>query len=122
VDSAAFLERPPAPLPERPRAVFVGVLERYKAFDTLVEAWALAAPRVPEATLHIVGNGSLEDRARRLVAELPQQTEWAPRLGPEDGRGLERHARRVRRQGACARGHHARRLTCAPCASRSSSS
>ena len=87
VDSAAFLERPPAPLPERPRAVFVGVLERYKAFDTLVEAWALAAPRVPEATLHIVGNGSLEDRARRLLAELPQQTEWAPRLSPEEVAG-----------------------------------
>ena len=39
VDAASFLDRPAAPLPERPRAVFVGVLERYKAFDTLVEAW-----------------------------------------------------------------------------------
>jgi glycosyltransferase involved in cell wall biosynthesis len=36
VDAEAFLERPPAPLAERPRALFVGVLERYKAFDTLV--------------------------------------------------------------------------------------
>src|SRR5205823_15015570 len=59
VDAEAFLERPPEPLPERPRAVFVGVLERYKAFDTLAEAWRLAAPRVPGATLHVVGDGSL---------------------------------------------------------------
>src|SRR5207237_7587982 len=54
VDAEAFLYRPPAPLPERPSAVFVGVLERYKAFDTLVEAWRRAAPRVPEAMLHLV--------------------------------------------------------------------
>ena len=84
VDAEAFLERAPAPLPERPRAVFVGVLERYKAFDTLVEAWLLAAPRVPDATLHLVGDGSLRDRAERLVDELPQQTEWTPRLSAEE--------------------------------------
>src|SRR5439155_17036780 len=34
-----------------------------------------------------VGTGSLEDRARRLVADLPQQTEWAPRLSPEEVAG-----------------------------------
>ena len=77
VDAPAFLERPPVPLPERPRAVFVGVLERYKAFDTLVAAWRLAAPRVPEAVLHVVGEGSL----RHLV---PQDVEWSQRLASED--------------------------------------
>jgi len=80
VDAEAFLERPPAPLPERPSAVFVGVLERYKAFDTLVEAWRRAAPRVPAATLHLVGAGSMSDRAERLVAALPEQTRWSRRL------------------------------------------
>ena len=84
VDAEAFLARPPAPLPERPRAVFVGVLERYKAFDTLVEAWRLAAPRVPDAMLHIVGDGTMRDRARALVAELPEQTEWSARLTAEE--------------------------------------
>jgi len=84
VDAEAFLERPPAPLPERPRAVFVGVLERYKAFDTLVEAWRLAAPRVPDATLQLVGDGTMRDRAQRLVADLPAQTEWSPRLTAEE--------------------------------------
>ena len=60
------------------------MLERYKAFDTLVEAWRLAAPRVPDATLHIVGDGTMRDRAERLVADLPEQTEWSPRLTAEE--------------------------------------
>jgi glycosyltransferase involved in cell wall biosynthesis len=84
VDADAFLARPPAPLPERPSAVFVGVLERYKAFETLVEAWRRAAPRVPTAKLHIVGDGTMRDRARSLVVELPEQTEWSERLAAEE--------------------------------------
>jgi glycosyltransferase involved in cell wall biosynthesis len=76
-DARAFLERPPAPLPERPRALFVGVLERYKAFDTLVAAWKLAAPRVPDATLHVVSDGSL----RHLIGA---DMEWSPRLTAEE--------------------------------------
>jgi glycosyltransferase involved in cell wall biosynthesis len=87
VDAEAFLERPPAPLPERPRAVFVGVLERYKAFDTLVDAWRRAAAQVPEAVLHIVGEGTMRDRAARLVADLPAQTEWSARLTAEEVSG-----------------------------------
>ncbi|MDX6465115.1 MAG: hypothetical protein QOI27_155 [Gaiellaceae bacterium] len=84
VDAEAFLRQEPAPLPERPRAVFVGVLERYKAFDTLVAAWRLAAAELPEATLHIVGEGTMRDAAGRLVDELPGQVEWSPRLGAEE--------------------------------------
>jgi glycosyltransferase involved in cell wall biosynthesis len=84
VDAEAFLVREPVPLPAAPRAVFVGVLERYKAFDTLVAAWRRAAPRVPEATLHLVGDGSMRDRAEVLVAELPAQTQWSPRLTAEE--------------------------------------
>jgi glycosyltransferase involved in cell wall biosynthesis len=77
VDAEAFLERSPDALPERPRAVFVGVLERYKAFDTLVDAWRLAAPRVPAATLHVVGDGSMRDR-------VPADVEWSRRLTAEE--------------------------------------
>jgi glycosyltransferase involved in cell wall biosynthesis len=102
-DAQAFLERPPAPLPERPRALFVGVLERYKAFDTLVAAWRLASLRVPEATLHVVGDGSLRhlvgpdvEYSERLTAEgvaaamddawlfcLPSRSEGLPRVALE---------------------------------------
>jgi glycosyltransferase involved in cell wall biosynthesis len=84
VDAEAFLERPPAPLPETPRAVFVGVLERYKAFDTLVDAWRRVAPQVPGATLHVVGDGTMRERAQRLVADLPAQVEWSRRLTAEE--------------------------------------
>jgi glycosyltransferase involved in cell wall biosynthesis len=84
VDAEAFLARPSEPLPERPRALFVGVLERYKAFDTLAGAWRDAASRVPDAVLHIVGDGSLRDRAGALVEALPGQTEWTERLAAEE--------------------------------------
>jgi len=81
VDAETFLARPPEPLPESPRGLFVGVLERYKAFDTLVRAWRLAAPQVPGAALDLVGDGSLREEAERLVADLPEQTAWRRRLG-----------------------------------------
>jgi glycosyltransferase involved in cell wall biosynthesis len=84
VDADLFLGVPPVPLPDRPRAVFVGVLERYKAFDTLVEAWRRGAESTPGATLHIVGDGSLREDARRLVEDLPEQTVWSPRLGADE--------------------------------------
>jgi glycosyltransferase involved in cell wall biosynthesis len=84
VDAEAFLVRPPAPLPDRPRALFVGVLERYKAFDTLSEAWRRAARQVPEAILRIVGDGTMREHAEQLVADLPEQTEWSRRLSAEE--------------------------------------
>ena len=59
VDRDVFLARPPAPLPSSPRALFVGVLERYKGFDALVAAWPRVAEAVPDAELHVVGRGTL---------------------------------------------------------------
>jgi glycosyltransferase involved in cell wall biosynthesis len=80
IDLEPFVAGPPAPFPERPVALFVGVLERYKAVDVLAEAWRLAAPRVPNATLHLVGRGRLRDVVARLLAELPTQTRWTASL------------------------------------------
>ncbi|MGH2933910.1 MAG: glycosyltransferase family 4 protein, partial [Gaiellaceae bacterium] len=59
VDGDVFLAGPPAPLPSRPRALFVGVLERYKGFDTLAAAWPRVLEAVPDAELHVVGRGTL---------------------------------------------------------------
>ena len=56
VDLTIFLG-PVRPLPERPRFLFVGVLERYKNVEGLVAAWRLAARRIPDAILHVVGSG-----------------------------------------------------------------
>jgi 2-deoxystreptamine N-acetyl-D-glucosaminyltransferase/2-deoxystreptamine glucosyltransferase len=64
---------PVVPLPERPAALFVGVLERYKDVDGLAAAWRLAAPRLPGIPLRIVGKGS---RAR--VVQGLVQSEWTP--------------------------------------------
>jgi glycosyltransferase involved in cell wall biosynthesis len=80
VDMDAFLERPPAPLPERPTALFVGALERTKNVDGLAAAWRLAAPQLPEATLRIVGRGRENRLVRRLVQDLPGRAQWTPAL------------------------------------------
>jgi glycosyltransferase involved in cell wall biosynthesis len=79
MDFDSFLQEP-RPLPERPQALFVGVLERYKNVDGLVEAWRLAAPRVPDARLRLVGAGTLQPVVEQLLRELPAQTSWEERL------------------------------------------
>jgi glycosyltransferase involved in cell wall biosynthesis len=71
---------PVEPLPERPAALFVGVLELYKNIDGLAEAWRRVAPRVPEAELRIVGRGSRAPLVRKLVEELPDRTTWRVHL------------------------------------------
>jgi len=73
---------PPAPLPDRPAALFVGVLEAYKNIDGLAAAWRLAAPRVPEAALRIVGRGTRSGIAEALVRD--RRARWDPELSPAD--------------------------------------
>jgi glycosyltransferase involved in cell wall biosynthesis len=80
----AFSDPPPVPLPPRPTALFVGVLERYKNIDGIVAAWRLAAPRVPGAVLRLVGDGRHRDEVEALVADFPEQTEWVSRLETPD--------------------------------------
>jgi glycosyltransferase involved in cell wall biosynthesis len=90
MDLGTFLERPPASLPERPVALFVGVLERYKAVDVLAEAWREAAARVPAAELHLVGEGTMTDVLARLAADFPGRVSWTPALAtPEVARALD---------------------------------
>jgi glycosyltransferase involved in cell wall biosynthesis len=89
---------PVAPLPGRPRALFVGVLERYKNVDGLVAAWRRVTA---DAELVVVGDGSLAPLVeqlgvtwhRRLSADevaaeldaatclfLPSRSEGLPRI------------------------------------------
>ena len=73
-DFPAFMDLEPfvgpaAPLPARPTALFVGVLEAYKNVDGLARAWRLAAPRLPDASLRLVGKGARADVAEALVRE-----------------------------------------------------
>ena len=83
MDLQPFLVNPVASLPEAPRALFVGVLERYKAFDVLAEAWRRVAGSLPDAVLHVVGQGALAPVAERLLGELPGRVEWSPYLTAE---------------------------------------
>jgi glycosyltransferase involved in cell wall biosynthesis len=83
-DIGSFLERPPAPLPDEPRAAFVGVLERYKNVDCLAAAWRLAAPRLPGVTLELVGRGSRREVVEALLRAVPSQTVWHERLEPPE--------------------------------------
>ena len=80
MDFDSFLREPPRSLPDRPQALFVGVLERYKNVDGLAEAWRLAAPRVPGVRLRLVGDGTLRDVVEQLVRDVPEQTSWDARL------------------------------------------
>jgi glycosyltransferase involved in cell wall biosynthesis len=68
----------PAPLPDGPCALFVGVLEAYKNVDGLAAAWRLAAPHVPGASLRLVGTGTRTDVAEALVRE--HGARWDPQL------------------------------------------
>jgi glycosyltransferase involved in cell wall biosynthesis len=84
MDFDSFLQEPPQPLPHSPRALFVGVLERYKNVDGLATAWRRAAPRVPAARLRLVGSGTLQPLVEQLVRDLPEQTSWTARLSQRD--------------------------------------
>ncbi|MDQ3671061.1 MAG: glycosyltransferase family 4 protein, partial [Actinomycetota bacterium] len=79
-----FLANPVTTFPDAPQALFVGVLERYKAFDVLAEAWRRVAESVPGAALHVVGQGTLAPLAVRLVEEFPGRVEWSPSLTAEE--------------------------------------
>jgi glycosyltransferase involved in cell wall biosynthesis len=81
VDATAFRESPPDPLPVRPRAVFVGVLESIKGFDTLAAAWPRVLDVVPAAELHVIGRGTLGPLARSLVGQGASWTESLDALG-----------------------------------------
>ncbi|HEV7641535.1 MAG TPA: glycosyltransferase family 4 protein [Gaiellaceae bacterium] len=78
MDLAPFVA-PPAPLPERPVALFVGVLEPYKNIDGLAEAWRIARP---DAELRIVGKGTRTDVVAGLVRD--GLATWQPELSTEE--------------------------------------
>jgi glycosyltransferase involved in cell wall biosynthesis len=79
-DLGAF-SGPAVPVAEEPRLLFVGVLERYKNVEGLAAAWRVVASRVPEAQLHLVGNGTQVAVAEALVREGVQ---WETRLEPPE--------------------------------------
>jgi glycosyltransferase involved in cell wall biosynthesis len=82
MDLSTFTANPPAPLPERPTALFVGMLEAYKNIDGLAAAWRRVVRELPEARLVLVGAGTRQDVVDALVAELPDQVEHIEQVLP----------------------------------------
>jgi glycosyltransferase involved in cell wall biosynthesis len=80
IDFGLFRDLPRTRLPARPAVLFVGVLQDYKGVDVLAEAWRLAAPRIPDAELRLVGRGPKAEIVEELLVELPRQTRWYPSL------------------------------------------
>jgi len=67
VDTARFHPAGPSAADGGPRTVlFLGRLEQQKGIDTLLDAWAEIAPRLPGTTLAIGGDGA---QARALLAK-----------------------------------------------------
>jgi glycosyltransferase involved in cell wall biosynthesis len=83
LDLGLFTDSPSVPPPATPTALFVGVLERYKNIDGLLDAWPDVHARLPEARLTIVGSGSLRHHVER-VATADASIEYIPSLSRED--------------------------------------
>lgn len=83
MDLSTFTATPPAPLPDTPTALFVGVLEAYKNIDGLASAWRQVVRELPDARLVIIGEGSRRGVVDDLVAELPEHVRHVEQLLPE---------------------------------------
>jgi glycosyltransferase involved in cell wall biosynthesis len=80
MDLAPFVETSPRAFPDAPTALFIGVLERYKAVDVLAAAWPRVVEAIPAARLHLVGRGTLQPLVERLVAEGGGRVRWEEQL------------------------------------------
>jgi glycosyltransferase involved in cell wall biosynthesis len=67
-DYDEFLRVATTPPPDEPRALFVGMLERYKAVDVLLDAWELVAASLPSARLTMIGDGALREELLARIA------------------------------------------------------
>jgi glycosyltransferase involved in cell wall biosynthesis len=83
MDLSTFTAKPRVPLPERPTALFVGMLEAYKNIDGLVEAWRRVVRELPEARLVLVGKGTRKDLVDEIVADLPDHVQHIEELLPD---------------------------------------
>lgn len=70
VQTAAAMPLPPGFPSRRPLVGVVARLEPVKGVDVFLRAAALLAPKHPQATFVIVGDGSVVNALRRLAAEL----------------------------------------------------
>jgi glycosyltransferase involved in cell wall biosynthesis len=88
-DYSLFLDPPLTEPPTEPRALFIGVLERYKAVDILLDAWPTVIEEVPAATLTIVGRGNLRQELHdRVLRERLPGVSFLEPMGRADLRDM----------------------------------
>jgi glycosyltransferase involved in cell wall biosynthesis len=83
-DLESFLRNPTAPLPDRPRAIWVGALQRTKNPGLIMSAWRIVAERLPDARLCIVGRGPLQSEIDAFAAEFQSTVEVISWLSPPE--------------------------------------
>jgi glycosyltransferase involved in cell wall biosynthesis len=88
-NAAEFLNPPLLPFPSEPRVGFVGALDRPKGVDLLLEAWNLVIGQLPQARLHIAGDGpQRKDLVSRSRLGLSGTVEFMGRLSSSEARTL----------------------------------
>ena len=83
-DLSAFSAEPVEPLPERPVALFVGMLEAYKNIDGLAAAWRRVAAAVPDARLSSSATELDGRSSTTFSATCPTQVEYHAQLLPAE--------------------------------------
>jgi glycosyltransferase involved in cell wall biosynthesis len=89
-DYSQFLSVAPVPPPAEPSALFVGVLERPKGIDVLLDAWQLVRKRTPDARLTMIGDGSLLGEVKDRIKDAGLQSA-VDLLAPMSRAELRRH-------------------------------
>lgn len=69
-DIEKFKKAKPCDLKGEPAILFVGRLEQIKGVDLLIEGHKKVLRELPRATLHVVGDGSLDMQLKNLVESL----------------------------------------------------
>ena len=95
VDATTFRDRAVAPLPDRPRALFVGVLERYKNVDGLAAARRLVERRRAGRALRDHRASGASDRLVEPLVPRPARADVVGRAAAR-AEGDRRRARRCR--------------------------
>lgn len=90
-DLGVFAESEPVPLPDEPRAVFIGALQPYKNVEGVVAVWRRVVQDIPAAVLHVIGDGPQRGLVEGLLRDHPTNVEWSPALrAPDVAAALDR--------------------------------
>ncbi len=70
MDHDRYIRDDPPPREEHPTLIHLGRLRRYKSVDVVIKALARIRQTLPQAQLHVIGDGPDEPRLRQLAVKL----------------------------------------------------